>query len=62
MASQRLPIEVVKARGSKHLIKPEIQERQKREIKLITDGIITPNCLTKKQKDTFYKLLQNYTK
>lgn len=56
MAGQRLPIEVVQARGSKHLTKAEIQERQKREIKPITDDIIAPDYLTKKQKYTFYKL------
>lgn len=56
MAGQRLPIEVVQARGSKHLTKVEIQERQEREIKPITDGIIAPDYLSKKQKDTFYKL------
>lgn len=52
MAGQRLPIEVVQARGSKHLTKVEIQERQEREIKPITDGIIDPDYLGKKQKNT----------
>lgn len=56
MAGQRLPIEVVQARGSKHLTKAEIQERQEREIKPIADDIIAPDYLTKKQKDMFYKL------
>ena len=56
MAGQRLPIEVVQARGSKHLTKAEIQERKEREIKPVTDDIIAPDYLTKKQKDTFYKL------
>ena len=56
MAGQRLPIEVVQARGSKHLTKAEIQERQEREVKPITDDIIAPDYLTKKQKDIFYKL------
>lgn len=56
MAGQRLPLEVVQARGSKHLTKAEIQERQEREIKPITDNIIAPTYLTKKQKDDFYKL------
>ena len=56
MAGQRLPIEVVQARKSKHLTKAEIQERQEREIKPITDDIIAPDYLSKKQKDTFYKL------
>ena len=56
MAGQRLPIELVKARGSKHLTKAEIQEREAREIKPVTDDIIAPTYLTKKQKDEFYKL------
>ena len=56
MAGQRLPIEVVQARGSKHLTKAEIQERKEREIKPVTDDIIAPDYLTKKQKDNFYKL------
>lgn len=56
MAGQRLPIEVVQARGSKHLTKAEIQERKEREIKPVTDDIIAPDYLTKKQKDIFYKL------
>lgn len=59
---QRLPIEVVQARGSKHLTKAEIHERQEREIKPITDSIIAPSYLTKKQKDTFYKLSEQLQK
>ena len=62
MAGQRLPIEVVQARGSKHLTKAEIQERKEREIKPITDDIIAPDYLTKKQKDTFYKLASQLEK
>ena len=62
MAGQRLPLEVVQARGSKHLTKAEIQERQEREIKPITDDIIAPDYLTKKQKDTFYKLASQLEK
>lgn len=59
---QRLPIEVVQARGSKHLTKAEIHERQEREIKPITDGIIAPSYLTKKQKDTFYNISEQLQK
>ena len=54
MGGQRLPIEVVQARGSKHLTKAEIQARQEREIKPIADNIIAPAYLTKKQKEEFY--------
>ena len=62
MAGQRLPLEVVQARGSKHLTKAEIQERQEREIKPITDDIIAPDYLTKKQKATFNKLASQLEK
>ena len=62
MAGQRLPLEVVQARGSKHLTKAEIQERKEREIKPVTDDIIAPNYLTKKQKDIFYKLASQLEK
>ncbi len=62
MAGQRLPLEVVQARGSKHLTKAEIQERQDREIKPITDNIIAPGYLTKKQKDDFYKISEQLQK
>ena len=62
MAGQRLPLEVVEARGSKHLTKAEIQERQDREIKPITDNIIAPDYLTKKQKDEFYRIADQLKK
>lgn len=62
MAGQRLPLELVQARGSKHLTKAEIQERQEREIKPITDNIIAPAYLTKKQKDEFYKIADQLKK
>lgn len=56
MAGPRLPLELVQARGSKHLTKAEIKERQEREIKPITDNIIAPAYLTKKQTGEFYKI------
>ena len=62
MAGQRLPLEVVQARGSKHLTKAEIQERQEREIKPITDNIIAPKYLTKKQTEEFYKIADQLKK
>lgn len=62
MAGQRLPLELVQARGSKHLTKAEIQERQEREIKPIADNIIAPAYLTKKQKDEFYKIADQLKK
>ena len=62
MAGQRLPVEVVQARGSKHLTKAEIQERQDREIKPVTDNIVAPGYLTKKQKEEFYKIADQLKK
>lgn len=56
MPGQRQPIELIQAKGAKHLTKAEIQERQDREIKPITDNITAPDYLTKKQKETFYKI------
>lgn len=62
MAGQRLPLEVVQARGSKHLTKSEIQERQEREIKPITDNIIAPAFLTKKQTEEFNRISEQLKK
>ena len=62
MAGQRLPLEVVQARGSKHLTKSEIQERQEQEIKPVMDNIIAPDYLTKKQKDEFYRIADQLKK
>lgn len=62
MSGQRQPIELVVAKGAKHLTKAEIKERQEREIKPITDDIIAPGYLTKKQKDEFYRLANQLLK
>lgn len=62
MAGQRLPLEVVQARGSKHLTKAEVKERQEREIKPITDNIIAPSYLTAKQKREFDKIAEQLKK
>ena len=62
MSGQRLPLEVVQARGSKHLTKAEIKERQNREIKPITDDIIAPSYLTKKQKGEFNRITEQLKK
>jgi P27 family predicted phage terminase small subunit len=62
MGGQRLPLEVVQARGLKNLTKAEIAERREREIKPITDNIIAPTYLTKKQKDEFYRIARQLQK
>ena len=56
MSGQRQPIELVIAKGNKNLTKAEIKERQDREIKPITDDIIAPPYLTKKQIEEFYRI------
>jgi P27 family predicted phage terminase small subunit len=56
MAGQRQPIELVLAKGKKNLTKAEIQERRDSEVKPITDDIIAPAYLTKKQKDEFSRI------
>ena len=62
MAGQRLPLEVVQARGAKHLTKAEIENRTNGEIKPITDNIIAPPYLTKKQKNAFYRYAEQLEK
>lgn len=52
----RLPIELIQARGRKHLTKAEIKERTEREIKPIMDDVTAPSYLTSKQKKDFEKI------
>ena len=54
MAGQRQPIELVVAKGKKHLSKAEIKERMESEIHAPSDSIEAPIYLTKKQKEKFY--------
>jgi P27 family predicted phage terminase small subunit len=58
MAGRRQPIELVIANGKKNLTKAEIQARRDSEVKPITDNIIAPDYLTKKQKDEFYRIAE----
>lgn len=62
MGRQKLPIEIVQARGKKHLTKAEIQHRQITELKPVTDEILPPDYLTKKQKDEFNKIANQLMK
>lgn len=57
-----MPIEVVKAKGTKHLTKAEIYERQQSEIKPISDNIIAPDYLTKKQQKKFDEIASKLKK
>lgn len=56
MSGQRQPIELVIANGKKNLTKKEIQERRDSEVKPVTDNIIAPAFLTKKQKGEFERI------
>lgn len=62
MSGQRQPIELVLAKGNKHLTKAEIKERRDREVKPISDNIIAPDYLIKKQKEEFYSIAEQLKK
>lgn len=53
MAGSRQPIELVMAKGKKHLSKDEIKERMESEIHAPSDNIEIPSYLTKSQKAKF---------
>lgn len=62
MAGQREPLELILAKGNKHLTKQEIAERQSREVKPCTDDIFPPSYLTKKQKSEFIRIAEQLKK
>lgn len=53
MAGARQPIQLVMAKGAKHLTKKEIKERVSSEVQPCTDGIAAPSYLTARQKKQF---------
>lgn len=53
MSNQRQPIQLIQAKGNKHLTKSEIEERTNSEIAPITDGIAPPDYLNEEQKERF---------
>lgn len=56
MAGPRQPIELVVAKGKKHLTKAEIEERKNSEVKANSDKIKPPKNLTKDEKKEFKKI------
>ena len=58
MAGQRQPIELVKAKGKKHLTKAEIEERERTEVKAPADKVTAPAYLTAPQKKTFKRIVK----
>lgn len=53
MAGQRQPVELLLAKGKKHLTKKEIEERKTKEVKANADNIKPPSYLNKKLKPHF---------
>lgn len=56
MSGAKQPIELVIAKGNKHLTKSEIETRRAQEVKPLTDNIAPPSYLTSKQKAEFNKI------
>ena len=58
MAGPRQPIELVIAKGKKHLTKAEIESRKNTEVKGKKDNIKPPGNLTKDEKKEFKKIAE----
>lgn len=56
MAGQRQPIELVKAKGKKHLTKKEIETRELIEIKAPCSNIVAPDYLPPNLQKDFYEI------
>lgn len=56
VAGQRQPIELIIAKGNKHLTKAEIEQRKNSEVKAKSDNIKPPKNLTKDEKKEFKKI------
>ncbi len=56
MSGPRQPIELVVAKGAKHLTKAEIDARRKSEIAPLDGDLTPPAYLSKKQKQEFSKI------
>ncbi|MBO5917337.1 MAG: phage terminase small subunit P27 family [Oscillospiraceae bacterium] len=62
MAGPRQPINLVIAKGNKHLTKEEIKERRSSEVQPVTDDIAAPSFLTAKQKKEFDRIAEQLQK
>lgn len=57
MPNQKQPIELIRAKGRKHLTKSEIEERKGAEIRAPSDCVQPPKYLNTKQKRKFEELV-----
>lgn len=62
MARPRDPVDLLVAKGKKHLTKAEIAERKAKEVKPCTDNIKAPGYLTPAQKARFNTLASQLLK
>lgn len=58
MPGQRQPVDLIVAKGKKHLTKAEIEERQRTEVRAAADKVTAPKYLTASQKRTFKKIVK----
>lgn len=58
MAGQRQPVDLIVAKGKKHLTKAEIEERQRTEVRAAADKVTAPKYLTASQKRTFKRIVK----
>lgn len=57
MARPRQPIDLIVAKGKKHLTKEEYEKRKSREIIAPSDKILPPKYLSKKEKEKFVEIV-----
>ena len=58
MAGQRQPIQLLEAKGKKHLTKAEIEARRASEIQAPSDKVTAPKYLTAAQRKQFNKIVK----
>ena len=56
--NQKQPIDLILAKGKKHLTKAEIEERKSTEIHTDHINVTAPDYLTEEQKAEFYKITE----
>lgn len=54
--NQKQPVELIIAKGKKHLTKQEIEERKRSEIKVNFTDVTPPNYLSEEQKQDFLRI------